>query len=113
MLRCYSDADFYFVSDEWSAASLPCDYSTATGINVQKGEEDIKVYPNPFSEKIFVSTNSEGYIKIVDITSKITYYSELLNGINEISTNSFPKGIYIVKIHNKDSSIQSFKIVKM
>ena len=29
-LRCYSDTDFSFISKEWAAISLPCDYFIAT-----------------------------------------------------------------------------------
>jgi len=113
MLRCYSDADFSFVSGEWLATSLPCNYSTASGINTPKDKEDIRVFPNPFNENIFVLTNNEGYIKIMDITSKIIYSSKLSNGINELSTSHFLKGTYLIKIQNKDNGIQTFKIVKI
>lgn len=113
MLRCYSDTDLSFVSDEWSATSLPCNYSTAASINTLKDKEDITIFPNPFNENIFVSSNNEGYISIMDITGKIIYNSKLSDGINEISTSHFLKGIYFVKIQNKNNSIQTFKTVKI
>jgi hypothetical protein len=111
ILRCYSDADFSFMSDEWSVMSLPCNYSIATGINILK-YESVKIYPSPFNNNLYVSTNNEGNINITDILGKVVYYSKLSNGINEISTSHFLKGIYFVKIQNKDNSIQSFKIIK-
>ena len=111
-LRCYSDSDFSFVSDEWSATSLPCNYSITTGIDVSKNE-NIKIYPNPFDNNVFVSVKNGGNIEIIDISGKIVYCSELSNGTNEISANHFPKGVYLVKIQNKDNSIQTFKIVKI
>ena len=37
ILRCYSDTDFSFVSDEWATYSLPCDYFiSSSGVNVPK-----------------------------------------------------------------------------
>jgi hypothetical protein len=74
---------------------------------------DITIFPNPFNENIFISADNEGYIDIMDITGKIIYKSKLSNGINEISTSHFLKGIYLVKIQNKDNSIRTFKIVKI
>jgi len=111
-LRCYSDADFSFISEKWAAMSLPCNYSIATGINTPK-DENITIYPNPFSDSVFAFTNNGGNIEIIDVAGKVVYYSKLLNGINKISASHFLKGIYIVKIQNKDNSIQTFKIVKI
>jgi len=112
MLRCYSDVDFSFISDEWSITSLPCDYLFTTSINTDK-DENIKIYPNPFSNNIIAFTHNGGNIKIIDISGKVVYSSELSNGINEISTSHFLKGVYLVKIQNKDDGIQIFKMVKL
>ena len=112
-LRCYSDADFSFISDEWTTISLPCDYSLSSNINTLKDEENVKIYPNPFSNNIFVSTNNGGNVTIIDISGKIIHYSELSNGVNKISTNHFSKGTYFVKVQNKNNSSQIFKTVKL
>jgi hypothetical protein len=111
MLRYYSDAGFSFVPDEWAATSLPRDYSVATGISTAK-DENITIYPNPFSDNIFVFSCNGGYLEIIDVSGKIVCYSELSNGINEISASHLLQGIYLVKIQNKDNSIQTLKIVK-
>jgi hypothetical protein len=110
-LRCYSEADFSFVSDEWAVTSLPCDYSVATGINTPK-DENIKIYPNPFNDNIFVFANNGNYLEIIDVSGKVVYCSGFSNGINKISTGHFLKGIYFIKIRNKDNGIQIFKTVK-
>jgi len=109
-LRCYSDTDLSFVSEKWAAKSLPCDYPITTGINSIK-DENIAIYPNPFSDNIFVFSNG-GNIEIINISGKVVYCSELLYGINEIAMSHFLKGMYMVKIQNKDS-IQILKIVKL
>jgi hypothetical protein len=113
-LRCYSGANFSFMSDEWSAISLPCDYfiAIATDIDIPPNE-NIKIYPNPFNNNLFVFANNGKNINIVDVAGKVVYYSELSNGINEISTGHFSTGIYFVKISNKDNSTQTFKMVKL
>ena len=110
-LRCYSDSDFSFVSEEWAATSLPCDYSITSGINTPK-DENITIYPNPFNESILVFISNGGNIEIINVLGKVVYYSELSNGINEISTSHFYKGFYLVKIQNINNSIQVFKVIK-
>jgi len=112
-LRCYSDADFSFVSSWWSTISLPCDYAVETSINTPKEKEGLQIYPNPFQDHLSVLTNSEGFIEIRDITGKILTHSKISDGINEISTSHFLKGIYLAKIQNKDNGIQTFKMVKI
>jgi hypothetical protein len=118
-LRCYSEADFSFVSDEWltmsefMGISLPCDYPLSlTDINLPK-VESVNIYPNPFSDNIFVFTNNGGSIEIADVSGKIVYHSELLKGTNEIVTKHFPQGFFFVKIQDKNNSIQTFKIIKL
>ena len=110
-LRCYSDSDIAYISDWWNYQSLPCNYSINSGIDTLN-DENVKIYPNPFNDNVFVFTKDERNIEIIDISGKVVYSSELLNGMNEISTTHFLKGIYLVKIQNKDNSIQTFKIIK-
>jgi len=110
-LRCYSDDNFSIISDNWIEFSFPCNYCKDIGINTNK-DEDVNIYPNPFNNNVFVFTNNGGNIKIIDIFGKIVYNSELLDGLNEISTNNFSKGIYFVKVNNNNNN-KSYKIVKL
>jgi len=75
--------------------------------------KSISIYPNPFKNIVFISTNNVGYVEIFDVFGRTVYYSEINIGINEISTSYFLKGIYFIKIHQKDNSINSFKIIKL
>jgi len=113
-LRCYSDSEFSYIAEWWKHYSLPCDYYYSNGmsINSQKVEENIKIYPNPFNDNIFVFSYDGGNIEIIDVLGKVVYSSELSNGINEISTNHFLKGIFLVKIQKNNNCSQIYKIVK-
>ena len=110
-LRCYTDADLSFVSNQWTI-SLPCNYVGITGINTFENE-NVKVYPNPFYDYIFVNTENEGNIEIIDILGKTIYQSKLTSGVNAIFTNHFSKGIFFIRIQNDSNFIQNFKIVKL
>ena len=110
-LRCYSDADISLVSDEWAAMSLLCSYPVDLGTHTLN-DENIKIYTNPVNDHIFVFTNDGGNIKIIDVSGKVVYVSKISNGMNEISTNHLPQGVYFVKIQHKDNHPQIFKIIK-
>ncbi len=112
-LRCYSDANFSFVSEEWTAKSLPCDYPfPVMSINTPK-DEDGTIYPNPFNDHISVFANIGDNIEIMDISGKLVYAAELSSGINEIPSSHFPSGIFFAKIRHRDNSIQFFKMLKL
>lgn len=110
MLRCYSEPGFSYVSDEWLSYSLPCDFTT--DIKTFKNEFN-KIYPNPFSNNLFVVAGGDGVIEITDILGKVVLSSKLSNGENEILTEYLLPGMYFAKVTNKDNSIHIYKIVKI
>ena len=109
----YQDISLTYINEGWiGSMGQFCDYPNKPTNIDNVNNEQLNIYPNPFNGNIFVSTNNGGSIEITDISGKVVYYSELSNGINEISTSHFFKGIYLGKIQNRDRSIQTFKIVK-
>ncbi len=105
----------YFQNDELvykNPVYSECYYDNLTSVQTVV-IDDCYIYPNPFKNIVFISTNNVGYVEIFDVLGKTVYYSEINIGINEISTSYFLKGIYFIKIHQKDNSINSFKIIKL
>ena len=90
---------------------LVANFVNNTGIETAESESTM-IYPNPFNNYITVFSNDVANITITDISGKVLYCSQLSNGINEIATNHFPNGIFLVKIQNKNNSISVFKILK-
>jgi hypothetical protein len=41
----------------------------------------------------------------MDISGKVMYHSTLSSGLNEISTNNFPSGVFVVQITNSNNNI--------
>lgn len=81
-------------------------------------EENISLYPNPVSDKFIIDI--ENYkdknitVVIYDITGK-KVYSKQYNNIGdyiEINTSEFNKGIYFVKVLNKDIKYNSKIVVQ-
>jgi spore coat protein CotH len=68
-------------------------------------KEQIKVYPNPFSDVI--KWNSFEGIEVRDILGKLMYTSE---NTNRISTSTWNTGIYFIHLKDKNQTIKVIKI---
>jgi hypothetical protein len=100
------------VNDYW----YPSTWSNVVQLDILTGnnelsftDDDVTVYPNPFSGYLKVGTDlrSSGIqtIKIYDLTGKEILKTENSNGIVEISTTEWEKGIYFIKIIYNDKEI--------
>lgn len=73
---------------------------------------NIKIYPNPASNKLSIETDGRYFFKLSDITGKIIRSVEIGNESNysEIDISNIPSGIYIANFLNKKVSF-SQKII--
>ena len=73
-------------------------------------ENEIKIFPNPTSNMLYVSNMSgANLISIFDLNGKLVIKEKLSE--EQINVSSLQKGIYIIKIENKNN-IFSHKFVK-
>jgi hypothetical protein len=70
--------------------------------------KSINIHPNPFSEKVIISSES-----LVDVSVYNILGSEVLKekSVNELNTTNLKPGIYIFKIHSEDLEI-NLKMIK-
>jgi hypothetical protein len=82
------------------------------GINQKVINNDIVVYPNPFTNSIFITTN-EVYqeLFIFNTLGSTVFYKQLLQKQNEIDVSELPSGVYYINILNNEK-IATTKIVK-
>lgn len=77
-------------------------------------DAEIKIYPNPASEKIFVHFKGwvgEKEIKILDITGRSVFTNKLVDNNYEIDITMYPKGIYLISVKNaSDYVVKKIKI---
>lgn len=70
----------------------------------------VKVYPNPSSNKIFLSYDTEKYkeitIELYDLSGRLILKQ---NNISELNTATIENGAYLIKISN-DKEVKTFKI---
>jgi len=79
------------------------DGEVVTGIAESKS--DHKIYPNPASNNVNISTSTEiTTVKVMDISGRIKFYKKDINSRHvNIDTERLPKGIYIFEIRTSSS----------
>ena len=66
---------------------------------------DLKIYPNPANEKLFIKTTETNYsISISDINGRIIHLSKSL-ATNEIEISSLNSGMYFITIKSSEGNI--------
>lgn len=84
-----------------------------TRLSLQRNNKPVKVFPNPFSDKIQISGNQINAVKIVDATGRIILSSsDDRECCNDIVTSEWPKGYYLVYICGKNGAVTVKKLVK-
>ena len=73
---------------------------------------EVYLYPNPFSDNVYISSNESDIISIIitDLNGREIYVNKDIISQN-INTSSWVKGVYIVKVTTRTSSL-IYKIIK-
>lgn len=95
-------------------STLPVSENTTTGIaGVNTNSDQVSVYPNPVSDKLYISSDlkrSENMeVDIIDINGKLIKSTEKIN--NYIDFSDMAKGYYILKIKTTEGLVIK-KVVK-
>jgi hypothetical protein len=69
----------------------------------------IKVYPNPTTDKLFISSNSPQKAMIFNLAGQMVLESL---STNELNVRGIPNGVYILNLENDAQQTSSFKIIK-
>ncbi len=81
--------------------------STALG---SVNRNDLKVYPNPFNDNIYISMNNIVTAEVFDIKGNIM---AVFNAQNKINLAFLNQGIHFLRIKNADNEFFVYKIVKL
>lgn len=88
--------------------------SPTLGINKISENAGLSLYPNPVSNKLFLSQDAFGdveKIEIYNVIGKKVYDGLVQNQLTTINTADFNKGVYIAKVFSKTNNLvytQSF-----
>ena len=72
------------------------------------------IYPNPFTDIIFIETGNEGEaaVEIYNTGGRLILSRELNSGTEKINVSKFPDGVYIIKVVT-DKSTDMHKVIKI
>jgi len=73
-------------------------------------QHGLALYPNPATDKLFVQSQKNGYLKLINITGQVVLEQSISFGINEITISSLPAGAYALSI-NCNGQITNTKIM--
>ena len=86
-------------------------------VDISNKSIDVKIYPNPFSENVFVKF-SEGFGKekyayrIFDQNGRIITKGDLKDVSNILNLQNLITGNYILEINQSGKTINTYKIIK-
>jgi len=106
ILNCFQNQSVFYKNDvirKGDGTECPCGYNVPwTAINAPVSNKDYVIQRNNNIEIDF-STNADRQLSMYDISGRLCYTVNLVSGKNIIiPTVSFPKGIYLLKIFNKN-----------
>ena len=104
----WADISYYYIDDVCvSLDSTKCSCDSGDNIKENSPKSLISAYYNAESKKIivknFLPVNEKSEVNIYDITGRLLYKSILQNGYNEITTDNFSRGIYIISIQSNQT----------
>ena len=102
----YSDKDgFVAFFDDFYFEHFSYDM---TGISQHSIDNDIRVYPNPVADVLYVETNDVVKLTVSSLSGSVVLSEE---NVNSIDVSSLPVGIYLVTIQT-DDKVQTTRIIK-
>ncbi|TBN04731.1 T9SS type A sorting domain-containing protein [Hyunsoonleella flava] len=90
--------------------------STLSNSNISENIENIRVFPNPASDKITISNIQNTRLKNIEIFSilgKLNHRFLVENNYNKIDLNisNLTSGIYLLKLNNEDGNSKTQKLI--
>ncbi|MCF6365841.1 MAG: endonuclease [Bacteroidales bacterium] len=78
--------------------------TTCTTVNVEQTNSTFKLYPNPVNDLLTVENSFNGIylIELIDVTGKSVFKSISESNYFQLNVNSYPKGLYLIKISSSD-----------
>jgi len=111
------NVNFTGTADWWVFNYLPLptplNCNISTGLANAGSNSDIRIFPDPFFDRLCVSTGSDEAMEMIiyDISSRKITEAHFAQSLT-MSTGNFPGGVYFYVLTNRDGLIQRGKIVK-
>jgi len=98
-------------ADEWVV--VKGEVTTPEGIGYEEIEAtQFNVYPNPATSTVFVETNGNAQVSIIDMTGRVVKEMVITNNVSAINIEDINEGIYFIMIQNENNRIVEKLVVK-
>jgi len=82
--------------------------------NLEIGEAKLTAFPNPTSQRIYLSlplSDDAHHLEILDINGRLMHSDKVMGGVLEVGVSNWPAGIYLVRLNNR--SLDPIRFVKV
>lgn len=108
--------DFYLISTCDSSVSSPITFTTTTLASRTFALEQVKVYPNPASNRIFINNTKASMIDqvgVFDMNGKLVKELKVDDDqVNEYNIGEISSGVYFIKLRSGQAEITKKLIIK-
>ena len=122
---CDVGPNYYYFFYNWQVQQADCksnpvavtaSVSTCTGIQDQMQDAEVLLYPNPATDKLFVTLNKAGYentsIELYDALGKLVFTQNIQTQQTEINVIELATGVYTCKIINASKQTVVKRFIK-
>lgn len=94
----------------------PYDIQVVTGISGNQDKMKMKLYPNPVLNDLVLELetfeSSELYFQVYDLHGKLIAFENITDRITRVDFSRYPSSTYLLKVFDKVTVWQTFKIIK-
>ncbi|MEL7530106.1 MAG: T9SS type A sorting domain-containing protein [Bacteroidota bacterium] len=74
----------------------------------------VKVYPNPTSSSLSIEREKQGELQLLllDMRGSVIQRTSTTGLLHQLDLSELPKGIYVLRMSDREQASQSFRIVK-
>lgn len=103
-----NDGDWIVTSPIWYT------YNGPVGVKENNASFEYHYFPNPVAQKLYISMAESAvyHISIIDITGRVVFENKYNDNRMEIDLSGIKKGIYSLKVDNKNQSLVKKLIVE-
>ena len=96
-----------------ASASATVNVEGTIGIDIAQSESpEIKLYPNPVSEHVYLESEMAAHVTISDITGRLMNELDINAGTNRLETANWNSGMYIMQVLFQNGVKNVYRIVK-
>lgn len=102
----YTPVPLYNEGKRWQAHVAAIKLNFTTGINDNKDEPILNIYPNPTSSRINFQCNEKGSIDIYNSNGRIILRGRVIQGVNTLSLPENCRGLFLLQLTTEKGSTQ-------